>query len=49
GQRGGEVVMVEVVATIARWWRMEGDDEGDVWMVDKDGNGEGGQEIKVVL
>ncbi|GKF65058.1 hypothetical protein Tco_0188506 [Tanacetum coccineum] len=54
GQRGGEVVTVEevagvdVVAATARWWRREGDDEGDVGMVDKDGDSEGGKEIKVV-
>ncbi|GKD51189.1 hypothetical protein Tco_1280165, partial [Tanacetum coccineum] len=54
GQRAGEVVTVEevagvdVVAAAVRWWRREGDDEGDVGMMDKDGDGEGGEEIKVV-
>ncbi|GJS56611.1 hypothetical protein Tco_0629973, partial [Tanacetum coccineum] len=54
-QRGGEVVTVEVVAGVdvvaaaARWWRGEGDDEGDVGMADKDEDGEGGEEINAVL
>ncbi|GJW73365.1 ribonuclease H-like domain-containing protein [Tanacetum coccineum] len=48
---GSEVGMVrvagvDVMAAAARWWRREGDDEGDVGMVDKDGDGEGGEEIK---